>query len=185
MLRAVAMAARLDFSIDPPIDAAIAAHRGEIARGAPARLIEEFYKLLRAGAAEQRVPDAGRAPAARADRAGAAEGRDRGALAVARGARRLPRPLRGRAGDADQRDPARLAARAARPHDRGRSRRRRSPDGEFRKEPRDCRSACCRWRGATSSGCARSWPAAPAGGHEPLAARAPRADAPRRRSRKR
>ncbi|MBI4264067.1 MAG: polynucleotide adenylyltransferase PcnB [Acidobacteria bacterium] len=53
MLRAVAMAARLDFAIDPPIDAAIAAHRGDIARSAPARLIEEFYKVLRSGAAER------------------------------------------------------------------------------------------------------------------------------------
>ena len=53
MLRAVAMAARLDFTIDPPIDAAIASHRGEIARSAPARLIEELYKLLRTGAAER------------------------------------------------------------------------------------------------------------------------------------
>jgi poly(A) polymerase len=53
MLRAVAMAARLGFSIDPPIDAAIATHRGDIARSAPARLIEELYKLLRSGAAEQ------------------------------------------------------------------------------------------------------------------------------------
>ena len=53
MLRAVAMAARLGFSIDPPIDAAIAAHRGEIGRSAPSRLIEEFYKLLRAGASER------------------------------------------------------------------------------------------------------------------------------------
>jgi poly(A) polymerase len=53
MLRAVAMAARLDFRIDPPIDAAIAAHRHEIAKSAPARLIEEFYKLLRSGAAER------------------------------------------------------------------------------------------------------------------------------------
>ncbi len=53
MLRAVAMAARLDFRIDPPIDAAIATHRDEIAKSAPARLIEEFYKLLRTGAAEQ------------------------------------------------------------------------------------------------------------------------------------
>jgi poly(A) polymerase len=52
MLRAVAMAARLGFRIDPPIDAAIATHRGEIARSAPARLIEEFYKLLRSGASE-------------------------------------------------------------------------------------------------------------------------------------
>ena len=53
MLRAMAMAARLDFSIDPPIDAAIAAHRGDIAKSAPARLIEEFYKVLRAGASER------------------------------------------------------------------------------------------------------------------------------------
>jgi len=53
MLRAVAMAARLGFSIDPPIDDAIATHRDEIARSAPARLVEEFYKLLRSGAAEQ------------------------------------------------------------------------------------------------------------------------------------
>jgi poly(A) polymerase len=53
MLRAVAMAARLEFTIDAPIEAAIAAHRGDIARSAPARLIEEFYKLLRSGAAER------------------------------------------------------------------------------------------------------------------------------------
>jgi poly(A) polymerase len=53
MLRAVAMAARLGFRIDAPIDAAIARTRGEIARSAPARLIEEFYKLLRSGASEQ------------------------------------------------------------------------------------------------------------------------------------
>jgi poly(A) polymerase len=53
MLRAVAMAARLDFTIDPPIEAAIAEHRGDIARSAPARLIEEFYKLLRSGSAER------------------------------------------------------------------------------------------------------------------------------------
>jgi poly(A) polymerase len=53
MIRAVSMASRLDFSIDPPIDAAIATHRGELARSAPARLMEEIYKLLRAGSAEQ------------------------------------------------------------------------------------------------------------------------------------
>jgi poly(A) polymerase len=49
MMRAVALAARLDFTIDPPVDAAIVIHRGEIARAAPARLVEEFYKILRAG----------------------------------------------------------------------------------------------------------------------------------------
>jgi len=53
MIRAVSMASRLDFTIDPPIDAAIAAHRGELARSAPARLVEEIYKLLRAGSAEK------------------------------------------------------------------------------------------------------------------------------------
>jgi poly(A) polymerase len=52
MIRAVAMAARLDFRIDPPIDDAIAVKRHEIARSAPARLIEELYKLLRSGASE-------------------------------------------------------------------------------------------------------------------------------------
>jgi poly(A) polymerase len=53
MIRAVSMASRLDFTIDPPIDTAIAAHRGELARSAPARLVEEIYKLLRAGSAEK------------------------------------------------------------------------------------------------------------------------------------
>ena len=53
MLRAVSMAARLNFTIDPPIDEAIARHRTEIAKSAPARLLEELYKLLRAGAAER------------------------------------------------------------------------------------------------------------------------------------
>jgi poly(A) polymerase len=53
MTRAVAMAARLGFTIDPPIDAAIETHRAEIARAAPARLIEEFFKILRAGHSEQ------------------------------------------------------------------------------------------------------------------------------------
>ena len=53
MLRAVSMAARLDFSIDPPSEAAIDKHRGEIAKAAPARLLEELYKLLRAGAGER------------------------------------------------------------------------------------------------------------------------------------
>src|SRR5205085_8707323 len=34
-------------------EAAIAAHGADLARSAPARLIEEFYKLLRAGASEK------------------------------------------------------------------------------------------------------------------------------------
>jgi poly(A) polymerase len=53
MLRAVALAARLDFRIDEPILGAIERYRGELARSAPARLMEEVYKVLRAGAAEK------------------------------------------------------------------------------------------------------------------------------------
>ena len=53
MIRAVSMASRLDFDVDPPIDAAIATHRTELARSAPARLIEEIYKLLRTGVSEK------------------------------------------------------------------------------------------------------------------------------------
>jgi len=53
MLRAVVLAARLQFTIDEPILDAIRTHRHEIARSAPARLMEEFYKILRSGHAEE------------------------------------------------------------------------------------------------------------------------------------
>ena len=53
MLRAVVLAARLQFTIDEPILEAIKVHRHEIARSAPARLMEEFYKILRSGHAEE------------------------------------------------------------------------------------------------------------------------------------
>jgi poly(A) polymerase len=53
MLRAVALAARLDFSIDPPVLAAIRKHRHEIARSSAPRLLEEYYKILRTGSAEK------------------------------------------------------------------------------------------------------------------------------------
>jgi poly(A) polymerase len=53
MLRAVTLAARLGFVIDKAVDDAIAARRDDIARSAPARLMDEFYKLLRSGAAER------------------------------------------------------------------------------------------------------------------------------------
>ena len=53
MLRAVAFAARLDFAIDAPILRAIERYHGELARSAPARLMEEIYKVLRAGFAEK------------------------------------------------------------------------------------------------------------------------------------
>ena len=53
MMRAVAMAARLGFTIDPPVEDAIARHHTAIAQSAPARLIDELYKLLRSGAGER------------------------------------------------------------------------------------------------------------------------------------
>jgi len=53
MLRAVVMAARLDFTLDPPVAAAIATHPHRLAQAAPARMIEEYYKILRSGAAEK------------------------------------------------------------------------------------------------------------------------------------
>lgn len=53
MLRAVAFAARLDFRLDPPIVEAIREHGALIATASPARLVEEYYKVLRSGAAEK------------------------------------------------------------------------------------------------------------------------------------
>jgi poly(A) polymerase len=49
MLRAVALAARLDFSIDRDTGEAIRTLRGEIVRSSPARILDEFYKILRQG----------------------------------------------------------------------------------------------------------------------------------------
>jgi poly(A) polymerase len=53
MLRAVVLAARLDFDMDPPILEAIDTYRHEIGRSAPARLLEEYFKILRSGSAER------------------------------------------------------------------------------------------------------------------------------------
>jgi poly(A) polymerase len=53
MLRAVSLSARLDFAIDPPALDAIRQNRHEIARSSPARLLEEYYKILRSGYAER------------------------------------------------------------------------------------------------------------------------------------
>jgi poly(A) polymerase len=53
MLRAVVFAARLDFWIDDLILEAFETHRHEIGRAAPARLMEEYFKILRSGYAEK------------------------------------------------------------------------------------------------------------------------------------
>jgi poly(A) polymerase len=60
MMRAVALAARLDFTIDPQSLDAIQIHRHEIARSSAPRLLEEYYKILRAGASEQTFRDLAR-----------------------------------------------------------------------------------------------------------------------------
>jgi tRNA nucleotidyltransferase/poly(A) polymerase len=53
MFRAVAFAARLGFALDRPVIEGIHENRHLIANAAPARLIEEYYKVLRSGAAEK------------------------------------------------------------------------------------------------------------------------------------
>jgi poly(A) polymerase len=52
MLRAIVMSARLGFDLDPMVTEAIATHRTLLAQASPARLLEEYFKILRAGAAE-------------------------------------------------------------------------------------------------------------------------------------
>ena len=49
MLRAVVFAARLGFAVDPPVLDAIARHRRHITTAAPARMMEEYFKILRSG----------------------------------------------------------------------------------------------------------------------------------------
>jgi poly(A) polymerase len=53
MIRAIAIAARLDFAIEPTLLKAIRTHRREIAKASLPRLIEEYYKILRQGSAEK------------------------------------------------------------------------------------------------------------------------------------
>jgi poly(A) polymerase len=53
MLRAIAFATRLSFRVDQPSYDAIKRHHMELGRSSPARLLEEYYKILRSGAAER------------------------------------------------------------------------------------------------------------------------------------
>ncbi len=57
MIRAIAIAARLEFVIEPALLQAIRRHRKEIARSSLPRLIEEYYKILRAGSSEKSFRD--------------------------------------------------------------------------------------------------------------------------------
>ena len=91
MLRAIALAARLDFTIDPPLarrDPARTATRSR--SSSPPRLLEEYYKILRAGSAEKTfraLADVGLLePISTELHRGATDA----AVAVARRARRVP-----------------------------------------------------------------------------------------------
>jgi len=53
MIRAIALAARLGFTIEASLLQSIRTHRHEIAKSSPPRLLEEYYKILRAGSSEQ------------------------------------------------------------------------------------------------------------------------------------
>jgi poly(A) polymerase len=53
MLRAVALAARLNFTIEPALLDSIRRHRHEIGKASAPRMLEEYYKILRAGSAER------------------------------------------------------------------------------------------------------------------------------------
>lgn len=55
ILRAIRFAAKLDVKMDPDLNAAIRANRGEIGKCAPARVMEETFRLLRIGHAERTV----------------------------------------------------------------------------------------------------------------------------------
>lgn len=49
LLRAVRFAAKLEFEIDPPLWDALVRHKADLARCAPARVLEEVFRLLRSG----------------------------------------------------------------------------------------------------------------------------------------
>ena len=61
MLRAVVFGARLGFDLDPLVVEAIAEHRALIGTASTARLLEEYFKILRSGHAEPILRALGRA----------------------------------------------------------------------------------------------------------------------------
>ncbi len=94
MMRAVALASRLGFTIDPPVLEAIHVHRREIARSSPPRLLEEYYKILRAGASERAFRWLAELGLLEPISDGAAPGSKRFAVAIARTSRRVPQAVR-------------------------------------------------------------------------------------------
>ena len=99
MLRAVALAARLDFTIDPPMPRrdppASPRDRAQLAAAAARGVLQDSARRV----CGEDVSRPGRRGPARADFGRAAPGRRRAALAIAGRARRLPPPVRVDAGD--------------------------------------------------------------------------------------
>ena len=60
MLRAIVLAARLGFTVDPPVYDAIERHCGEIEHSAPPRLMDEYLQNPAVRSVGRRVPFAGR-----------------------------------------------------------------------------------------------------------------------------
>ncbi len=60
MFRAAVFGARLSFDLDEQVTEAIAIHRSLILKASPARLMEEYYKILRSGFAEASLRALGR-----------------------------------------------------------------------------------------------------------------------------
>ena len=114
MLRAIALAARLDFTIEPALLDAIRTHREEIAKSSPPRLLEEYYKILRAGSSQKAfrsLADVGLLEPISAElHKGATDPLWRSLAALDA----IPPAVRVDAGHADERHPARHAAGAAR-----------------------------------------------------------------------
>ena len=82
ILRAVKFAARCDLTIEPETYRRMMEHRGEIAKCAQPRVSEEFYRLLRAGAAKRSMELLRRDRAARASwRRSSSRGLERDATA--------------------------------------------------------------------------------------------------------
>ena len=192
MLRAVALAARLGFTIDRDTAEAIRFLRGEIVKSSPARILDEIYKVLRQGASRktfQMLHDLGLLAylLPEAEKAIGEEGERLLGQPVA--ARRLPQRGPGRARGPDQPaahgHAARAAGRSAAPGRFRRAAGARRPERGRRGAPRtpgepddvaaemaalgetDAEAARprarwppwpCRSRGATSTGCASSWP---------------------------
>ena len=115
MLRAVVLAARLEFTIEKPILESIAIHKHEIARSAPARLVEEYYKILRSGHAREAFKQLRSTGLLKVITPGARSG-SRGSHTSRVRARSLSRSLRGCSRHVDERHPRRHHALPGRPH---------------------------------------------------------------------